>query len=751
MNCLKQFKKRKVDYECRVFNKEWTKKYFFTDVGVKAVCLICHETVAVFKEYNLKRHFQTKHANFGLNLSKQELHKKATDMVKKFKQQQIILGETIHLQKNAIKASFVLANEIAKQNKSFAEAEFIKDCIVGAVSVVCPEVKSKVEAISLSATTIAPRIDEIAVNIQEQLLTTSGSFHWFSIALDESNYIQDTTQLLIYIRGIDGNFEITEELLSMESLRDTVTGKYLYNSVINTLIRSGLSLDKLASITTDGAPSLTGKHYDLVNLVNDKIKEKFPLHSVLSLHYTIFQESLWKSSLKLKHVMDPVVHAVNLIRSQGLEHRQFRNFLEDIEADFTDVLYHTNVCWLSMGKILKKVWDLKAEIVTFLNVKDISCDFSKEMENVEWVCDFAFAVDIMQKLSELNTELQSKGIFAHELHLEVKAFQLKLNLFAKQMHEQNFVHFPLLKTQAVTQTLSDKYSSQLMALKEEFNRRFAGFKAIEGHFDLLSSPFACDIETASEELQMELIDLQADNSLRRMFESKPLVEFYASLPSEKFQDLKKFARKMLVLFASTYICKQTFSIMKVNKSKNRSLLTESNLQSVLRISTSNLTPNYNKLVSTTDSTSARGETLVKNLCRNQYNHRTRKYPGSEEVQSEHRFRDDEYLKRRKIFKVTNYETELLAQSSQCKESEVYIDVAEHPGSSRKKLSTEEENNIGEKNISVNWNFSQPYEELVVFEGILKDNDACDSRVKQEVDNYIDLIKEESDSDITDVH
>ena len=38
--------------------------------------------------------------------------------------------------------------------------------------------------------------------------------------------------------------------------------------------------------------------------------------------------------------------------------------------------------------------------------------------------------------------------------------------------------------------------------------------------------------------------------------------------------------------------------MKVTKSKNRSLLTDSNLQSVLRISTSNLTPNLNKLVMT---------------------------------------------------------------------------------------------------------------------------------------------------------
>ena len=199
---------------------------------------------------------------------------------------------------NATKASFVLANKIAKQKKSFAESEFIKDCMLDAVNVVCPEVKSKVESMSLSRRTIVRRIYAFAVNIQEQLLTSSGSFQWFSIALDESTDIQDTAQLLIYMRGIDENFKITEELLFMESLKDTVTGKDLYNSVINSQIRSGLNLDKLASITTDDAPSLTGKHSGLVELINDKIKKDFPLHSALSFHCIIHQESLCKSSLE---------------------------------------------------------------------------------------------------------------------------------------------------------------------------------------------------------------------------------------------------------------------------------------------------------------------------------------------------------------------------------------------------------------------------------------------------------------------
>ena len=141
-------------------------------------------------------------------------------------------------------------------------------------------------------------------------MTSIGHFKWFSIAVNENTDAQDTAQLLIYIREIDDSFKITEELLSMEFLKDSTTGKDLFESVINSITRSGLRLDKLASTTTDGAHSLTGKHSGLVKLMNDKIKEEFPLHTALSFHCIIHQESLCKSSLQFKHSMDRVMSAV---------------------------------------------------------------------------------------------------------------------------------------------------------------------------------------------------------------------------------------------------------------------------------------------------------------------------------------------------------------------------------------------------------------------------------------------------------
>lgn len=55
--------------------------------------------------------------------------------------------------------------------------------------------------------------------------------------------------------------------------------------------------------------------------------------------------------------------------------------------------------------IFKRVWNLKEEILQFLAMKDIKCDFTTEMKRKEWISDFAFAVETFAKENELNIKL----------------------------------------------------------------------------------------------------------------------------------------------------------------------------------------------------------------------------------------------------------------------------------------------------------------------------------------------------------
>ena len=175
----------------------------------------------------------------------------------------------------------MLAYKLAKHNKPFSDAEFVKECMLDAVDITCPEVRTKIEAISLSRRTVVHHIGGIAQNLSEQLFEVGKSFEWYSLALDESTDIEDTAQLFVFIGGIGEDFEITEELLSLEHLKDTTTNQDLFESVENCLDRSGLPLHKLASITSDGALALTEKNVGLIKLLNDRVKREHPLHSVI--------------------------------------------------------------------------------------------------------------------------------------------------------------------------------------------------------------------------------------------------------------------------------------------------------------------------------------------------------------------------------------------------------------------------------------------------------------------------------------
>ena len=239
---------------------------------------------------------------------------------------------------------------------------------------------------------------------------------------------------------------------------------------------------------------------------------------------------------------------------------------------------------MSLGKVLDRVWELKPQIRKFLEIKGKQNDFP-QFENTEWLSDFAFMVDLFGHMNELNTKLLGKDTFAYELYFVVKAFRLKLKLFSRHLNENNFTHFAKLETTEPSVMTMKKYNNIIVSLDNEFGRRFADFQQLSEEFDIVSSPLTFDTENAPGNIQLKLIELQCDSTLKEKFKTERIDRFYALLNKSKFVNLKKMAMKLLVLFGSTYICEQTFLTMNINKSKLRSNLTDTNLQSLMRTST----------------------------------------------------------------------------------------------------------------------------------------------------------------------
>ena len=131
-------KKRKVDRECRAFNKDWMPKYFLQRLAIKHyVC--CVVSVAVLKEYNISRHYATKHRNYSNNLSAVERQTRATELDRKLTRQQNVFVNGKLAQKASTHASYRVAYNIAKHCKPFSDGEFFKKCMLDVADQVCPE------------------------------------------------------------------------------------------------------------------------------------------------------------------------------------------------------------------------------------------------------------------------------------------------------------------------------------------------------------------------------------------------------------------------------------------------------------------------------------------------------------------------------------------------------------------------------------------------------------------------------------
>ena len=67
----------------------------------------------------------------------------------------------------------------------------------------------------------------------------------------------------------------------------------------------------------------------------------------------------------LKLVLDDVVHMINTIKSSSLNTGLFSLLCQELGSDHEALLFHTEVCWLSRGNVIRRVESLKEELFEF--------------------------------------------------------------------------------------------------------------------------------------------------------------------------------------------------------------------------------------------------------------------------------------------------------------------------------------------------------------------------------------------------
>ena len=87
-----------------------------------------------------------------------------------------------------------------------------------AVNDLCPKNSNLFANISLSASSVVRRTEELGENIVVQIQKKAENFLWYSLVMDKSTDLTSTSELLISICGVNLAFEITEKLASVCSM-----------------------------------------------------------------------------------------------------------------------------------------------------------------------------------------------------------------------------------------------------------------------------------------------------------------------------------------------------------------------------------------------------------------------------------------------------------------------------------------------------------------------------------------------------
>lgn len=143
------------------------------------------------------------------------------------KKQQSVFTHRREISDTAVRASYLVANEIAVASKPFSEGEFVKTCMLTAEEIVCPEKHQVFANISLTRNTVADRISDVSADLSTQLKHKVKSFIAFSVAVGESEDITHVVQQAIFICGVDDNFTVPEEFVKLVSIMDTTTATTL--------------------------------------------------------------------------------------------------------------------------------------------------------------------------------------------------------------------------------------------------------------------------------------------------------------------------------------------------------------------------------------------------------------------------------------------------------------------------------------------------------------------------------------------
>ena len=111
-----------------------------------------------------------------------------------------------------------------------------------------------------------------------------------------------------------------------------------------------------------------------------------------------------------------------------------------MDSEHEALLFHTNVRWLSKGNMLGRLYELREEVIIFLDSQQKAALHDK-FQSDSFQITLAYLVDIFESLNTVNLKLQGKNIHIIMHHDTIQAFMAKLDLWKSRIQQGNTASF----------------------------------------------------------------------------------------------------------------------------------------------------------------------------------------------------------------------------------------------------------------------------------------------------------------------
>lgn len=588
-------KKKRVGF-FQTYDAEYLKVGFIICPGSKESsprpqCVICGEILSAenMKPADLSHHLKTKHS---------ELENKPVDFFEQksleMECQNSSFKKCLLVEKSLMKASYLIAFQIAASKKPFSIAEeLIKPYLVEMCSeVLGSSAGDEMKTIPLSNNTIGCRIDELSADIEDQLIQKVRESKWFALQIDESSEISNITLLLCYIRFIDYDCsDIKEELLCCIEMPSQITGVEIFELINKYTDSKSLDWKHCVGLCTDGAVSMTGRYSDL----KAKIQE-VAMNTVAFTHCFIHREHLAAEKLSpcLHEILMQSAQILSFIKSNALNSRMLTILCEEMGSEHVNLPLHAEVRWISRGRILTRLFELRHEIEIFLNQKH--SDMAKYFVDEEWVAKLAYLSDIFSLINELNLSLQGTMTTLFNLYNKMDVFKEKLKMWLKRTQENDYDMFSSFSEFSNSSGLNMRSIASIVfehleGLAQMFNDCYPPEEDLRSGNLWILNPFMNHQNSSLTDFEEEKLgQLSSDLELQSVFKSVSVTQFWINAKTS-YPELYEKAMQFLLPFSTIYLCDATFSAL--TESKQRNLLVSG---PALRLAVTSLIPRIEKLV-----------------------------------------------------------------------------------------------------------------------------------------------------------